>query len=293
MPASHMPTSHMPTSHMPIRHMPTIPRLATARLRLTPFVETDIPALAAILKFPEVAKGILTDGSTPARARRHAARRIQWHNLTWSTHGYGIWAIRQRAPGHMDDGDDDTQRGPCIGWCGITRADLGLEPELLYGLHPDFWHRGLATEATRAALDWLFTTTPHLAATAVIFGRINPPSTALVQRLGFQNHGRFPVADFMADRDLAREVIAFETWRLQKSKTSDKARLLFDAAHKTGQIASLFPDDQARIAAAVTEAASARADLPSTDTKDRETRARAAFDQGLSEPWLDWWRKGK
>jgi RimJ/RimL family protein N-acetyltransferase len=279
-----------PPSHLP-RPSP-IPRLATPRLHLTPFAETDIPALAAILKFPEVAKGILADGATPTRARKHAARRIHWHNATWPTHGYGIWAVRLRQDG-PDDRAEDRPRGRCIGWCGFTRPDLGTEPELLYGLHPHHWHQGLATEATRAALDWLFATTPHGAATAVIFTRINPPSEALVRRLGFVPHGRFPIADFMTDRDLAREVIAFETWRLGKSKHSDPARLLFDAAHKVGQIASLFPADQGTIAAALATAAAARSDLGGSDPADRARRAQRAFAEGIAEPWLDWWRKAR
>lgn len=265
------------------------PRLLTPRLHLTPFGETDIPALAAILKFPEVAKGILADGATPARARRHAARRIHWHNATWPTHGYGIWAVRLRTS--QDSPTNDTPTGPCIGWCGFTRPDLGPDPELLYGLHPARWHQGLATEATRAALDWLAAATPHRAATAVIFGRINKPSTALVTRLGFAPHGRFPVGDFIVDPALAREVIAFETWRLGKSRNSDAAQLIFDAAHKTGQIATLFPEEAAGIAATLAAAAAERADLPGSDAADRARRARAAFDLGFAEPWFDWWRK--
>ena len=74
-----------------------IPTLATQRLVLTPFRPGDAPALAAILRAPEVAKGILANGATPARARATATRRIAWHNATWSSHGYGIWAVRRAA----------------------------------------------------------------------------------------------------------------------------------------------------------------------------------------------------
>lgn len=290
------------TQSMIQREAPTpIPVLATKRLVLTPFRETDIPALAAILREPEVARGIMTNGATPARARRSAAERIAWHNATWPTHGYGIWALRL-AP--QNAGDElsvkriarrrtPVQPGELVGWCGFTKPDLGHEPELLYGLDPRYWHQGLAAEAATAALRWLFSTTRHRGAAAVIFGRINPASTTLIQHLGFERKGRLAMADFMANRTLARDIIAYETWRLGKSKTADPLRLLFDAPYKAGQIASLFPDEHNVIADALRTAASARHDLPDLDHPERLLRVRDAFEQGLSQPWLDWWRKGK
>ena len=276
-----------------------IPTLAAKRLVLTPFRETDIPALAAILREPDVAKGIMTNGATPARARRSAAERIAWHNATWGSHGYGIWAIRL-APG--SSGDElaakrqakrraAPQPGALIGWCGFTKPDLGLEPELLYGLHPHYWHQGLAAEAANAALAWLFSTTRHRGAAAVIFGRINPPSTTLIQHLGFERKGRLAMADFMANHALARDIVDYETWRLGKSKTGDPLRLLFEAPFKAGQIASLFPNERSAIADALRTAASARHDLPDLDHPERLLRVRDAFEQGLSQPWLDWWLK--
>lgn len=280
---------------------PPIPTLAVKRVVLTAFRETDIPALAAILREPEVAKGIMTHGATPARARRSAAERIAWHNATWPTHGYGIWALRlaPRQAGDEIGRKRQARRrlapepGALIGWCGFTKPDLGQEPELLYGLHPQYWHQGLAAEAAGAALAWLFATTRHQGAAAVIFGRINPASTTLIQHLGFERKGRLAMSDFMANRTLARDIIDYETWRLGKSKTSDPLRLLFEAPFKVGQIASLFPAERQTIADGLRTAASARRDLPDLDPVERMLRVRDAFEQGLAQPWLDWWRKGR
>lgn len=297
-----------------------VPALATRRLVLTPFRPGDASALAAILRAPEVAKGILANGSTPARARAAATRRIAWHNATWESHGYGIWALRRAAFAPNDAKRPDTQPsgtqppedsatplrrgrgrgrrllpgpGALIGWCGFTQPELGQDPELLYGLDPSCWHQGLAAEAAEAALRWLFTATPHRAAAAAIFGRVNPGSTRLIERLGFERQGRLAIADFLHDRVLARDIIAYETWRLGRSKSATPERLLFEAPFKAGQIASLFAAERTRIADALRTAASARKDLRHLDHAERLLLVRDAFEAGLAEPWLDWWRKGK
>jgi len=60
---------------------------------------------------------------------------------------FGLWLLFARdAP------------GPPMGFCGLRSAGVGNEPELLFGLHPDYWRRGLAQEASRAVLDYAFTT---------------------------------------------------------------------------------------------------------------------------------------
>ena len=45
-----------------------------------------------------------------------------------------------------------------IGYCGFLhqQVDNGPEVEIGYRLHPDYWHRGLATEAARAVRDHAF-----------------------------------------------------------------------------------------------------------------------------------------
>jgi RimJ/RimL family protein N-acetyltransferase len=279
---------------MPGISTPDIPVLATRRLILDAFRPTDQAALAQILLAPEVARGITVHAATPARARAAAARRIAWHNASWASHGYGIWAIRV-ARG-VDNAGIDTA-GTLIGWCGFTPPDLGTEPELLYGLAPHFWGIGLAREAAEAALAWLFEQRPQgrpvTGATAVIFGEVNPASTALIQKLGFARKGRMAMADMLTDRGLADDVIAYEIWRLGKSRCAAPEALLFECPFKAGQIASLFPWKQHVIADALRTAASRRRDLPEIDQAERMMRVRIAFEEGLAKPHLDWWRKGR
>ena len=70
-----------------------------------------------------------------------------------------------------------------IGWCGFAAPDIGEDPEILYGLAPHCWGRGLAQEMVRAAIDWLFAETPHQGVSAVIFGRLNAASAAIAGKL--------------------------------------------------------------------------------------------------------------
>lgn len=256
-----------------------IPILATPRLQLGAFGPADAPALAAILAEPEVTKCITADGSTPERCRAAAEKRIAWHNGAWDAHGYGIWALRPQ--GGADAGD-------LIGWCGFVPPDIGGDPEILYGLAPRHWRRGLAREAAIAAIDWLFAERGSQGVTAVVFGRLNPASTGLLARLGLTPRGTMAMADFLPDLQLAREVLDYELWRLGHGRCADAVRLLFEAPHKGGQIATLFPAEIAAREQAFVDAAIGRADFAAIDPAVLARRVRDAFAQGMAEPWLDW-----
>lgn len=65
------------------------------------------------------------------------------HNLAhWEQYGYGIWILRQRATGQL------TGRG------GLRNTVLAGkdEVEVAYGLLPEFWNMGLATEFVEAVV---------------------------------------------------------------------------------------------------------------------------------------------
>ena len=65
----------------------------------------------------------------------------------FSRRRFGIWSIQA-----LDEGD-----GP-IGFCGLRTGAISDEPELLFGLSPPFWGRGLALQAARAVLRHAFGT---------------------------------------------------------------------------------------------------------------------------------------
>lgn len=258
------------------------PVLATPRLTLDAFSDADIPALAAILAEPEVTKSITADGSTPERCLASARTRIAWHQGSWSKLGYGVWAVRARAIGGMAP-------GTLVGWCGFAEPDVGADPEILYGLAPAVWRRGLASEAAGTAVDWLFTATPHAGVSAVIFARLAPGSLALVRRLGLVRRGTMAMPDFMPDPLLAQAVLDYELWRLAHGRTADEALLLFEAPYKGGQLATLGLGESEAIEEAFCDAAARRGTGAGLTPSARDQRVRAAFRQGEAEPWLDWY----
>jgi RimJ/RimL family protein N-acetyltransferase len=258
-----------------------VPTVSTPRLRLDAFAAADIPALAAILAEPEVTKCITADGSTPARAQASAAHRIGWHNAAWDNHGFGVWAIRARE-------SEVAPPGTLLGWCGFVPPDIGSDPEILYGLAPQVWQRGLAREAATGAIDWLFAETAAQGASAVVFHRLNPASLGLLGKLGFGPRGRMAMAAFLPDLKLAQSVLEYELWRLGHGKCADLETLLFQAPHKAGQIASLFPDEIAQWELACCNAGRSREDVGLLTPTEATAHIRAAFQQGLAEPWLEW-----
>src|SRR5437879_4024094 len=52
----------------------------------------------------------------------------------------------------------ERETGTLIGYCGFLHQEVdgAKEIEIGYRLHPDFWNRGLATEAARAVRDHAF-----------------------------------------------------------------------------------------------------------------------------------------
>ena len=115
------------------------PSFMTARLRLDPVREPDLESLHALWTEPSVRRYLWDDVIIP---REKAEETLRKSLASFARDGFGLWALRLI-------GDQDL-----IGFAGLRRiAELPLEVELLYGLHPRFWGRGLATEAAAALLE--------------------------------------------------------------------------------------------------------------------------------------------
>lgn len=258
----------------------SIPVVQAERLLLEAFSDADIPALAAILAEPEVTRNITANGSTPERCRDSAAARIAWHNRSWSQ-GYGVWAVKCRD-------NAIAPAGELLGWCGFAAPDVGEDPEILYGLAPQFWGQGLAKEMVSAAMDWLFDHTACNGISAVIFGRLNPASVALAEKFGMTRRGVMPAADFMPDHTLARDVLDYEVWRLANGVSRDPEAVLFEAPYKGGLIASLEPESLQQAETAFVDAARSRPDFADADAVELQRKVSVAFRQGVAEPFVDW-----
>ncbi|HUS97943.1 MAG TPA: GNAT family N-acetyltransferase, partial [Hyphomicrobiaceae bacterium] len=177
---------------------PQAPRMVFSRLG-----EADIEELANVLADPEVTRSIMAKATTPAQCLECARQRIAWHNSSWDTVGYGVWALRRRAQG----GDAE---GPIIGWCGLTTSVHGPTPEILYGFTRDNWGGGLATEAATATIEWAFSNGVCDGIDAVIFGPLNPGSAAVARKLGMGLTHRMTFSEFLPEIQLGRDVIDYE-----------------------------------------------------------------------------------
>ena len=122
------------------RHMD---ELNTARLRLCPLRHADADALHQLWTNKEVRR-YLWDNRI---IERDAVTSIIEASLDYQAHhGSGFFGVRTvEAPDII------------VGFCGHRAFEDSPETELLYGMHPDFWSKGLGTEAARAVLAHGFT----------------------------------------------------------------------------------------------------------------------------------------
>ncbi|MEE2930142.1 MAG: GNAT family N-acetyltransferase [Pseudomonadota bacterium] len=149
------------------------PTLLTARLSLKPCELSDFPDVAEMWSDPEIVRFI--GGKTRDRQGTwftHLRNRGLWDML-----GYGYWVVRERRTDAFvgEVGFADFMRG--------LEPDISGRPEAGWALAPTAWGKGYATEATRAAHDWL---------DEVIPGRstciIDPDHTAsirIAEKLGY------------------------------------------------------------------------------------------------------------
>jgi ribosomal-protein-alanine N-acetyltransferase len=141
----------------------TLPAIRTARLFLNPVDERDIESLHRLWTNPGVRRYLWDDVVISRERAAEAARQ-----------GIAYWTLRV-----VEDGE-------VMGFCGFRAIDDSPEVELMYALLPSYWGRGLATEASQAVLDYVWSNTRHNR----VFARTNPPnakSVGVMRRLGMRH----------------------------------------------------------------------------------------------------------
>jgi ribosomal-protein-alanine N-acetyltransferase len=112
--------------------------IRTARLMLRPISSADTPSLHALWTNKEVRRYLWDNRIIPVDVVETI---IEASTAYFDVHGSGFYGVRSI---------DDPER--IVGFCGHRAFDETEQTELLYGMHPDFWSRGLGTEAARAIL---------------------------------------------------------------------------------------------------------------------------------------------
>jgi RimJ/RimL family protein N-acetyltransferase len=108
--------------------------LETARLRLEPLAPEHADALRAIWSDPEVARFLISRPASTAEFDALFARNLE------AGRRLGMWGLRERAGGAL------------VGRVGFFAFGAAERPELAFLLARAVWGRGLAREATGAAL---------------------------------------------------------------------------------------------------------------------------------------------
>jgi ribosomal-protein-alanine N-acetyltransferase len=147
----------------------TPPILASARLELKAFAEPDAPALHAFFNEPLVRRYLWDDQPVSEPTVRE---QIAWSQHAFAENGLGHFTLRLA---------EDRER--VCGFAGLRPFGEPPRVELLYGMEPGLWGRGLASEAARAVLGYGF----ERLGLDEIFAGADPPNAAsfrVMQRLG-------------------------------------------------------------------------------------------------------------
>jgi ribosomal-protein-alanine N-acetyltransferase len=118
-----------------------IQRIDTARLRFRPSTLDDVGALHRIWTDPDVRRYLWDNKIIP---RETAEEVVRASLASFAEQRFGMWVLT--VPG------DDA----IIGFCGLRHCEDPSGVEVLYGLLPAYWGKGLATEAARAVLRYGF-----------------------------------------------------------------------------------------------------------------------------------------
>lgn len=119
----------------------SLPRVQTKRLELEPFAPAHVDALHRLWTDPDVRRYLWDDEIISYELAHTVFASI----ASVQAEGLGMWTLVRRGPGDA-----------LIGFAGLRHPADSLEVELLYGLYPAYWRKGLATEASLAVLRYAF-----------------------------------------------------------------------------------------------------------------------------------------
>lgn len=147
--------------------------LRTERLLLREFQTTDVAALAVILRDPQVmrfsVRGVLSEQATGQFVENCIEH--------YACNGFGVMAVVNASSGQL------------AGFCGLHVEPVDGVPEIEVGyrLAPEFWGRGLASEAVNATLHHGFELL-HLASIIAIVQPENRASVNVLHKVGFEGY---------------------------------------------------------------------------------------------------------
>lgn len=159
--------------------------LDTPRLVLRAFTLDDVDAMYQLMTVPEVIRYV---GNTPAQSKQDTLDYLLQHPLRdYQVYGYGRFACVWKATGQV------------IGFSGIKYLEEIQETELGYRFLPEYWGKGLATEAGHAVMR--FAQDLGLNRLVAVIHPDNQGSKQVAIKLGFSLEGKTELS-LIAQQDL-------------------------------------------------------------------------------------------
>lgn len=148
--------------------------LETPRLILRSFTLDDVDAMYQLMTVPDVIRYV---GNKPAQSKQDTLDYLQQHPLRdYQVYGYGRFACVWKETGQV------------IGFSGIKFLEEISETELGYRFLPEFWGKGLATEAGTAVIQ--FAQGLGLTRLVAVIHPDNKGSKQVAIKLGFTLEGK-------------------------------------------------------------------------------------------------------
>jgi ribosomal-protein-alanine N-acetyltransferase len=163
-------------------------RIETARLMMRPFRSDDVDEMHSLWTDPDVRRYLWDD----VKITREQAQEVVTQSIElFGSRGIGFWVVCLLEPGNRiearsaNEGRVTAPTEPVIGFCGLRPFGDPPEIEILYGLRPEYWGRGLATEAAQGVLEYGF----KVLELDRIYAGADPPNASsfrVMERLGMK-----------------------------------------------------------------------------------------------------------
>ncbi|MDQ3823669.1 MAG: GNAT family N-acetyltransferase [Actinomycetota bacterium] len=144
--------------------------LVTERLRLRPWRDDDLVHLERLNSDPRFTRFLNPGGAVYAPG--WTADKLARMRADWDSRGWGAWAVEERGTARF------------VGRVGFQYHRMWPDdPELGWGVDPELWGRGYATEAAAGALRHAFEALAFPRVVSILHPE-NTPSIRVAEKLG-------------------------------------------------------------------------------------------------------------
>ena len=126
-----------------MNNLDSLTKLSIAGFKLRSLQLTDLESLISIWRNPNVIRFLPSQGKPISKI--NTQKTLDSFMDHWRQKGYGVWAIIENGTSQM------------VGYCGLRYLAELDETEILYGLQPEYWGRGIATQVAKTVISYGFT----------------------------------------------------------------------------------------------------------------------------------------